>query len=412
MGSYSQDFEDRVGNNVSDYIIKAVREGQFSISEVEQFTRHLHQEVWAKFITAKAKNDFEFGPQSVQIMLSDWYEKVGHVLTKEEAIEQLVTALNKAGKYKIASDLRKTLKNESEEGVQDKTNTKSTENENEQLLSGNKNLLQDQNQVEEVISKSSKCKYISRKLIIALSLSLLIVLLILGLFIYLSKNNINNNNIVINQNQAYHSRLTDVSNLIDDTGKETVITSTARSMSKQFVFQGNPLTIAQTDDTQNAYKSGVSNETRTIIFEKSGKIKELHKCLSNQSIIPDIPMDSTLGSVGIYINKEHGILVCGGLQINPKLCYGFKLESAVWKKFPHELNTNRLQSYIMRSGNRIFIIGGRSSDVNQECYPSQEVLDLDKMGVGKYGGWRQEEIEGAGNLCREMVQLVIDIPCI
>ena len=116
-------------------------------------------------------------------------------------------------------------------------------------------------------------------------------------------------------------------------------------------------------------------------------------------------MESTMGSVGIYIKNDHWILVCGGLQKNPKLCYEYKMDSDGWGKFPHELNTNRLQSYIKQSGNKIFIIGGRSSDVNQECYPSQEVFDPDRVSGGLSSGWEEEEI--IGNICMEVIVIVI-----
>merc|ERR1711892_728588 len=143
-------------------------------------------------------------------------------------------------------------------------------------------------------------------------------------------------------------------------------------------------------DPPKPKKQRIQNSTRTIIFDESGKVKELHKCSSKQSIIPDIPMDSTMGSVGIYNCEGNEVLVCGGLQKTPKLCFEHKLDSEGWQKFPYELNTNRLQSYIKLNGNKIFIIGGRSSDVNQECYPSQEVLDLDTMSGGLCAGWEEE----------------------
>ena len=106
MGDYFQEFEDLVGKKVSDHILKEVSVGNFSKKEAEDFAGYLHPEVRGAFVNAQDQANSEYGRRSMQVILSNQYEKVADDLEKkeekkQEAIDQLVIALEKAGKHVI-----------------------------------------------------------------------------------------------------------------------------------------------------------------------------------------------------------------------------------------------------------------------------------------------------------------------
>merc|ERR1712179_92510 len=98
--------EDHVGDYNVKTLLDAVDDGDFSKKEMEKFTGHLNSKVKGEFIRAQGEVNFVFDKNTMETMLTRWYEKGAFKLTKQEAIDELKDALEKSGKELIASELK------------------------------------------------------------------------------------------------------------------------------------------------------------------------------------------------------------------------------------------------------------------------------------------------------------------
>lgn len=80
--------------------------GNLTKKAVEDFAGDIHPEVRGNFIHAQGEVNFEFGKRSMCIILSDWYQQIGHTLLKQVAIEQLASALENTEMTALAFKLR------------------------------------------------------------------------------------------------------------------------------------------------------------------------------------------------------------------------------------------------------------------------------------------------------------------
>ena len=100
-------FEELVGEDISEFILKQVAEGRFKLREVEEFAGYLHKEVRGSFVHAQRRPSFEFGRYAIQSVLEEWYETVAYKMNKHEAINELIECLEKTRKRSMAFNLKK-----------------------------------------------------------------------------------------------------------------------------------------------------------------------------------------------------------------------------------------------------------------------------------------------------------------
>ena len=157
--------------------------------------------------------------------------------------------------------------------------------------------------------------------------------------------------------------------------------------------------------------------TRSIriggVREPLKTVKEIHKCDVNQTIVPDLPV-ALHEHVGLLVNNDL-ILVCGGtssetIPHNPKTCLTHTLGSDSWEPLPYEMSTNRRSAHAKISDNKVFVIGGSTSDPWRDgCLTDQEVWSLED----RSRGWSFETVthsQGLGHVCSPSA-VIIDIPC-
>ena len=83
-------------------ILQQVDVGNFSKREVEEFTEKLNLRIRGEFKRIQGEVNFEFDQIAMKRLMIYWYEKEAYKLTKEEAINRLITALEKSDKPRIA----------------------------------------------------------------------------------------------------------------------------------------------------------------------------------------------------------------------------------------------------------------------------------------------------------------------
>jgi len=165
--------------------------------------------------------------------------------------------------------------------------------------------------------------------------------------------------------------------------------------------------FTRTDQSKATITFQIGGEGMTPSFE----VKELYRpksdeCLSAFSL-PNLPIPLA-AHVAMEV-EDLGLLVCGGLSDraaaqNGKKCFLFT-EDKGWTDFPHELQIGRVNSYIKKEANKVYIIGGSSSDVSKPCLKSQEVLDLFNLS----SGW--EKVYIAESKCWDDNDVVVEIAC-
>ena len=143
----------------------------------------------------------------------------------------------------------------------------------------------------------------------------------------------------------------------------------------------------------------------------SKSVTEIHKCAFTQQTIPDLPV-ALVDHVGVLIENTK-LLVCGGTDFDdhdPRTCLTHSLGSDKWEVFPHVMNQTRIDAHAKVSDNRVIVIGGKTSDPNEECRKSQEVFSLKDPG----NGWVSEEVTTKPNdkavLCFNS-DVILAIPC-
>lgn len=99
-----RDLEELIGKDTVDFIINEVACGRLLKTDGVKFADFLHPEAAGAFLISEKP----YSPDAMELMLSSWFEK-GEVfnLTKEDALGQLILALEKARKKVIASKIRK-----------------------------------------------------------------------------------------------------------------------------------------------------------------------------------------------------------------------------------------------------------------------------------------------------------------
>eukprot|EP00092_Neocalanus_flemingeri_P012846 GFUD01013840.1.p1 GENE.GFUD01013840.1~~GFUD01013840.1.p1 ORF type:complete len:346 (+),score=69.99 GFUD01013840.1:310-1347(+) len=287
----------------------------------------------------------DYDERAMKVILSDWFKECGHNLTKEETIQTLLIALRKASKKALACDIEKEYKlaSEIEKNKGDPDiHIDISESNSAEQLMEKDRCFNQDSHNSNMKTRMQKILEVYWLVFLCVNILCLIICVIIGRY-----------------------------------------------------------TIPFCVDKETSLSE------RSLQFNQ-GKLHEFHnECLRKQSTIPNLPVNIR-SSVGIY-TRGLGILVCGGTDdqdYNPKLCHTHKLNTDTWEKFPYPLNTNRIDSYIKISENKIYIIGGVSSEYSSNCYRSQEVLDLDKLS----DGWVEQEVEDERNLCFKS-ELIINIPC-
>ena len=79
-------------------------------------------------------------------------------------------------------------------------------------------------------------------------------------------------------------------------------------------------------------------------------------------------------------------------------------ETRKWEDYP-KLNVGRLNAYIKRIENKIYIIGGSKTDIFNPCHNTEEILDLDSIETGWMMHATQESI------CFKVSEVIVEIDC-
>ena len=103
----------------------------------------------------------------------------------------------------------------------------------------------------------------------------------------------------------------------------------------------------------------------TGVREPKTAVTNIHKYDVNQTILTILPV-ALHEHVGFLVNNDM-VLVCGGTSSettphNPRTCLTHMLGSDSCVQFQYEMNSNTSSAHTKISDNRVFVIGGSTSD--------------------------------------------------